>query len=65
MSNSEPSAIVLHGIPCIGGLYISFDSKGEIGSLIDLQSRFAAIYPFQIAHEISNWVRIARRVPSE
>src|ERR1700676_5046606 len=25
MSNSEPSAIVLHGIPCIGGLYISFD----------------------------------------
>src|SRR5580693_4354244 len=23
MSNSEPSAIVLHGIPCIGGLYIS------------------------------------------
>ena len=33
MSNSEPSAIVLHGIPCIGGLYISFDSNGEIGSL--------------------------------
>jgi hypothetical protein len=32
MSNSEPSAIVLHGIPCIGGLYISFDSNGEIGS---------------------------------
>jgi len=23
MSNSDPSAIVLHGIPCIDGLYIS------------------------------------------
>src|SRR5713101_5430762 len=33
MSNSEPSAIVLHGIPCIGGLYIGCDSNGEIGSL--------------------------------
>jgi hypothetical protein len=33
MSNSEPSAIVLHRMPCIGGLYISFDSNGEIGSL--------------------------------
>ena len=32
MSNSEPSAIVPHGIR-IGGLYISFDSNGEIGSL--------------------------------
>ena len=29
MSNSEPSASVLHGIPDIGGLYISFDSNGE------------------------------------
>jgi hypothetical protein len=46
MSNSEPSAIVLQGIPCIGGLYISFDSNGEIGSLFDLQSTFAAIHPF-------------------
>jgi len=64
MSNSEPSTIVLHGIPCIGGLYISFDSKGEIGSLIDLQSRFAAIDPFQITHEVSNWLGIARRLPS-
>src|SRR5580700_923918 len=27
MSNSEPSASVLHGILCIGGLYISFDSN--------------------------------------
>ncbi len=33
MSNNEPSAIVLHGIPSIGGLYISFDSNGEIASL--------------------------------
>jgi hypothetical protein len=24
---------VLQGIPCIGGLYISFDSNGENGSL--------------------------------
>src|SRR5260370_8876276 len=32
MSNSEPSAIVLQGIPCIGGLYISLDSNGENGS---------------------------------
>ena len=33
MSNSDPSVIVLHGIPCIDGLYISFDSNREIGSL--------------------------------
>src|ERR1700675_3647608 len=33
MSNSEPSAIVLHAIPCIGGLYLRFDSNGEEGSL--------------------------------
>ena len=33
MSNSEPSAIVLQGMPCIGGLYISFESDGEIGSV--------------------------------
>jgi len=32
MSNSEPSAIVPHGILCIGGLYIGFESKGENGS---------------------------------
>jgi DNA-binding transcriptional ArsR family regulator len=38
MSNSEPSAIVLHGIPGIGGLYISFDSHGETGSLFALRS---------------------------
>jgi hypothetical protein len=36
MSNSEPSAIVLHGIACIGGLYISFDSNGESGSVFAL-----------------------------
>jgi hypothetical protein len=29
MSNREPSAIVLHGIACIGGLYISLESNGE------------------------------------
>ncbi len=33
MSNSEPSAIVLQGIPCIGGLYISLDSNEENGLL--------------------------------
>src|SRR6266404_353890 len=33
MSNSEPSAIVLHGIACIGGLYTRFHSNGENGSL--------------------------------
>ena len=44
MSNSDPSAIVLHGIPCIGGLYISLDSNGENGSLFALRSSFAAIH---------------------
>ena len=33
MSNSEPSAIVRQGIPCMCGLYTSFDSNGENGSL--------------------------------
>src|SRR5208282_1597408 len=46
MSNREPSAIMLHDIPSIGGLYISSDSNGEIGSLFDPRSRFAAIHPF-------------------
>ncbi len=32
MSSSEPSAIVLHGIPRMRG-YTSFDSNGENGSL--------------------------------
>ena len=32
MSNSDASAIVLQGIACIGGLYISFNSNGEDGS---------------------------------
>ena len=56
ISNSEPSAIVLHAIPCIGGLYISFDSNGENGALQirarirrkDSPTTFAAIHPFQI-----------------
>src|SRR5450755_836084 len=39
MSNSEPSAIVLQGMPCIGGLYISFDS---IRMEKTVRSRFAA-----------------------
>src|ERR1039458_8388807 len=39
MSNSEPSAIVLHGIPCIGGLYISLDSNGKNGSLEEYGDR--------------------------
>jgi hypothetical protein len=26
-----------------------------------IRSRFAAIHPFQIAHEVSNWLGIARR----
>ncbi len=58
MSNSDPSAIVLQGIPCIGGLYIGFDSNGENGSLFALRSRFAAIHPFWVAHEVSNWLGI-------
>ena len=39
MSNSEPSAIVLHGIACIGGLYKSFDSNGENGLLAAIRTR--------------------------
>src|SRR5579859_1020673 len=29
ISNSDPSAIVLHGIPCIGGLYITSISRNR------------------------------------
>jgi hypothetical protein len=58
MSNNEPSAIVLHGIACIGGLYIRFDSNGENGSF-----KVAAIHPFWIAKEVSNWLGIARSEP--
>src|ERR1700688_5139697 len=63
MSNSDPSAIVLHGIPCIGGLYTSFDSNGENGSLV-VRSGFAPIHPFQIAHEVSNWVGRPHKSPA-
>ena len=42
MSNSEPSAAVLQGIPCIGGLY-----KVSIRMEITVCSRFAAIHPYQ------------------
>jgi len=58
MSNSEPSAIVLQGIPCICGLYTSLDSNEKTVCL-----RFAAIHPFEIAHEVSSWLGIARREP--
>ncbi len=40
MSNSEPSAIVFQGIPCMCGLYKVFDSNGENGSL-KVRLRFA------------------------
>src|ERR1700730_4428082 len=46
-SNSEPSAIVLHRIPCMRGLYIDSngENKGEWGE--------------PRAHEVSNWLSIA------
>jgi hypothetical protein len=53
MSNSDPSAIVLHGIRCIGGLYI-----GSIRMEKSVRAGFAAIQPFQIAGEASNWLGI-------
>jgi hypothetical protein len=56
MSNSEPSAIVLQGIPCMGGLYKFSIRMEKDGSLM-----VAAIHPFQIAHEVSNWLDIALR----
>jgi hypothetical protein len=58
MSNSEPSAIVLQAFPCMCGLYII-----SIRMEKTIRSRFAAIHPFQIAHEVSNWLGIARREP--
>jgi hypothetical protein len=58
MSNSEPSAIVLHGMPCMGGII-----QVSIRMEKTVRSRFAAIHPFQIAHEVSNWLGIARREP--
>src|ERR1019366_2889895 len=58
MSNSEPRAIVLHGIPCMCGLY-----QVSIRMEKTVRSRFAAIHPFYIAHEVSNWLGIARREP--
>src|SRR5712692_6441030 len=37
MSNSEPSAIVLQGIPCIGGLYkFRFEWRKRFGGLAHL-----------------------------
>ena len=53
MSNSEPSAIVLHGIPCIGGLYISFDSNGEIGSSFVVHRRgLVVVIPGLVSSQI-------------
>src|SRR5450755_1471599 len=64
MSNSEPSAIVLHGIPCMYGLYkFSWIIQVSIRMEKTVRSRFAAIHPFYIAHEVSNWLGIARREP--
>src|ERR1017187_4913985 len=56
ISNSEPSPIVLPVIPCMCRLYAIRMEK-------TVRSRFAAIHPFQIAHEVSNWLGIARREP--
>ena len=58
MSNSEPSPIVLQGNACMCGLY-----KFSIRMEKTVLSRFAAIHPFYIAHEVSNWLGIARREP--
>src|SRR4051812_28133104 len=41
MSNSELSAIVLQGVPCMCGVYTSFDSNGENGSFKIRRSRTA------------------------
>src|ERR1700757_2890947 len=59
MSNSEPSAIVRQGIPCMWRLY---------KFRFEWRKRFAQgsppIYPFQVAHEVSNGLGIARREPA-
>ena len=53
MSSSEPSAIVLQGIPCMRGIINRFGwGKG-------FAQGFAAMHPFQIAHEVSNWLGVA------
>src|SRR5208283_5433632 len=58
MSNSEPSAIVLEGIPSIWVLYtFRFEWRRRFAQ------RFAAIHPFQVVHEVSNWLGIARGEP--
>src|SRR5271154_2029294 len=60
ISNSEPSAIVLHGIACIGGLYISFDSNGEIGSLKvrrDSPYTFSRSVLFDLRRDLINYCR--------
>ncbi len=54
MSNSEPSAIVLHG----DSLHV-WIIQVSIRMEQTVCSRFAAIHPFWIAHEVSNWLGIA------
>ena len=48
MSNSDPSAIVLHGIPCIGGLYISFDSNGALPGFVRKPKEFKVFRQVQL-----------------
>ena len=45
MSNGEPSASVLHGIPCIGGLHIKFRFDEENGSLTESRKIMGATLP--------------------
>src|ERR1035441_10081254 len=48
MSNSQPSAIVLHGIPCMYGLYkFSWITQVSIRMEKTVRSRFAAIHLFR------------------
>ena len=58
MSNSKPSAILLHGIPCMRGLYLVSIRMEKM-----VRSGFAAIRPLRIAHETSNALGIARSEP--
>ncbi len=59
MSNSEPSAIALQGIPCMCD-YTNFNSNRDNSSL-KVSPPFTS---FQIAHEVSNWPGVVRRKPA-
>ncbi len=48
MSNTELSAAVLQSIPCICGLYTSFDSNGENSSLKVRRG----VYKFMMGHDV-------------